>query len=94
MENLRTNDIQHHLDLATPTFEYYLTSINWDLAQWIYLEKSTIEDNEIWFHFKSSSTSLQFKVYAGINAKDFKSLSAYYDYAHTHFQRVKWNFKK
>lgn len=87
-------NIQTNLDVAKPMFEFYLSNINWDIAQWLYLEKAVIHEHEIWFYFKSSSVSLEFRVYGGVNVQDLKSLSAYYDEAYLYFQRIKWNAPK
>lgn len=92
MEQVKLADIQNSVDLATKMFEYYLENINWNMAQWIYLEKATIENEEIWFHFKSAGTPLQFKIYGGLNSRNLKSLSVFYEDMYGHFQRIKWNY--
>jgi len=59
--------IQTNLDMAKPMFEFYLKNINWEIAQWLYLEKAIIKDHRIWFYFKSSSISMEFRIYGGSN---------------------------
>jgi hypothetical protein len=89
MSNLQK--IQTNLDVATPMFQFYLKNISWDIAQWLYLEKTIIEQHEIWFHFTCSSIPLQFRVYGGVNVHNLKSFSAYYLDAYLYFTRIKLN---
>jgi hypothetical protein len=90
MANIK--DLQQNIDMATPMFNHYLKNMSWELAQWIYLEKSVIEGDDVWFYFRSSGIPVSFHIYAGKNQTYYKSLSTYYDELHLYFQRVKWNF--
>jgi hypothetical protein len=90
MANIK--DLQQNIDMATPMLNHYLKNMSWELAQWIYLEKSVIEEDDVWFYFRSSGIPVSFHIYAGKNQTDYQSLSTYYDELHLYFQRVKWNF--
>jgi hypothetical protein len=64
------NDIQYYLEVANPEFLMFIKNMNKGLSKWIQYTGYDIEKNRIYFNFKSSQNSLNFKVYAGVFLND------------------------
>lgn len=60
-------DIIHNLEVAKPRFLYFIKNMDKELAQWIQYNGVEVEGSSIYFKFKSSQSSLNFKVYGGVD---------------------------
>ncbi len=60
-------NINDNLEVAKPNFLYFTKNMNQELLQWIRYDGVEMEHDIIFFKFKSSENSLNFKVYGGIN---------------------------
>ena len=60
-------DINHNLEVAKPNFLYFIKNMDKELSQWIQYNGVEIDGSKIFFKFKSSQNSLNFKVYGGVN---------------------------
>ena len=63
-------DINHNLQIAKPSFLYFIKNMDKELTQWMQYNGVEIEDSKIFFKFKSSRNSLSFRVYGGVNIND------------------------
>ena len=84
-------DIKHNLEVAKPNFLYFIKNMDQELYQWIQYNGVEIEGSKIFFKFKSSQNSLNFKVYGGVNINDIYYLlrgksNEIYDY----FKKLKY----
>lgn len=70
MDTQPNNQILHHLDLATPNFLYFIKNIKNELS--VYIQYAGVENDngKLYFKFKSSQNSLNFKIYAGENTNN------------------------
>ena len=65
METQLNTQIIYHLDLAKPNFLYFIKNINNEISQYIQYIGLENDNGKIYFKFKSSQNSLNFKIYAG-----------------------------
>lgn len=62
--------IDYNLEMAKPLFLYFIKNMNKELSQWIQYNGIEIESDKMFFKFKSSQNSLNFKIYCGLNVND------------------------
>lgn len=65
-------DIEHNLEVAKPSFLYFVENMTLELRQWIQYTGVLVESNRLYFTFKSSQNSMNFKVWAGVNVLDIE----------------------
>lgn len=85
------NFINHNLEVARPTFIYFVKNMNKELAQWLQYSGLETEGSKLYFKFKSSQNSLSFKVYAGVNVGTTETLLlAKTDEIYYYFRNLKY----
>ncbi len=70
MEDIENSDIGHNLRVASPAFLRFITNMDSSLSRWIQYRGVENDRGSLYFLFKSSQNSLNFKVYAGVNIHD------------------------
>jgi hypothetical protein len=84
--------INHNLEVAKPAFEFFVKNMNKELAQWIQYNGVEIDGSKIYFKFKSSQNSLNFKVYAGVNVGNIDTLLlAKTNEIYSYFRTIKYD---
>jgi hypothetical protein len=91
-ENDMKSDISHNLEVAKPSFIFFIKNMNEELSKWIQYNGVETEGSRIMFKFKSSQNSLNFKIYGGVNISDIYDIlqvntNKIYDY----FKEVKYD---
>jgi len=91
-ENNDARDINHNLEVAKPNFLYFTKNMNQELSQWVQYNGVEQDGSKIFFKFKSSQNSLNFKVYGGVNVNNIYELlmgksNEIYDY----FKKLKYD---
>jgi hypothetical protein len=83
-------NISYNLDLVTPIFIDFIKNINMEFSQWIKYNGVELENDTIYFKFKSSQNSLNFKIYGGLNNDNiYYLLKGKTTLIYTHFENVK-----
>lgn len=83
--------IYHNLDVAEPKFLYFIKNMDMELSQWIQYNGVEIDDDKIFFTFKSSQNSLNFKVYGGVNTEDvYYNLRGKFNKIYDFFENLKY----
>jgi hypothetical protein len=83
-------NISYNLDLVTPIFIDFIKNINMEFSQWIQYNGIELENDTIYFKFKSSQNSLNFKVYGGLNNDNiYYLLKGKTSLIFNHFENVK-----
>lgn len=85
-------DISHNLEVAKPNFLYFIKNMNQELSQWIQYNGVDEDGSKIFFKFKSSQNSLNFKVYGGVNVSNiYELLSGKSNEIYNYFKMLKYN---
>lgn len=83
-------NINYNLDLVTPTFLNYIKNMSLEFSQWIQYNGVELDNDNIYFLFKSSQNSLSFKVYGGKNINDiYLLLKGKTNLIFNHFENLK-----
>lgn len=86
-----SKEISHNLNVAKPNFLYFIKNMDKELSQWIQYSGVEIDGSKIFFKFKSSQNSLNFKVYGGVNINDiYHLLSGKSNEIYDFFKRLKY----
>jgi hypothetical protein len=85
--------IQHNINVAKPSFERFIKFMHPELSRWIqYCGFEIVDENKTMFIFRSSSDSLEFKVYAGIAMPDIEfDLRSGHNDIYEYFRTLKYN---
>lgn len=84
-------DYNHNLEVAKPNFLYFIKNMDRELSQWIQYNGVEIDGSKIFFKFKSSQNSLNFKVYGGVNINDiYYLLSGKSNEIYDFFKKLKY----
>lgn len=84
-------DITHNLEVAKPMFLYYIKNMDIELSRWIQYVGVDNERGKIFFKFKSSQNSLNFKVYAGVNINNtYEALRGESNKIYEYFRNIKY----
>ena len=84
-------DINHNLEVAKPKYLYFIKNMDKELSQWIQYNGVEIDGSKIFFKFKSSQNSLNFKVYGGVNINDiYHLLSGKSNEIYDFFKKLKY----
>jgi hypothetical protein len=92
-----SNQIQHCLDVAKPSFLYFITNMNPELSKWIQYTDVEVQGSSIVFNFKSSQNSLKFSVYGGVNSMSasgnpiYNNISGRYKEIYQYFKKLKYD---
>ncbi len=82
--------IDHNLEVAKPSFLYFISNMKPDLRRWIQYNGIEKERSRIYFKFKSSQVSLSFKIYAGVNVNNTaEELRAKSNEIYDYFKKLK-----
>jgi len=85
------NNINHNLEVAKPMFLYFIKNMNKELSQWIQYNGVDVDGSKIFFNFKSSQNSLNFKVYAGVNINNiYEFLRSKSNEIYEYFKKLKY----
>lgn len=85
-------DLQHSLELAKPGFLFFIKNMNPELCQYIQYNGIERKGDDLFFTFKSSENSLNFKVYAGENINNsYRKLKGKTNEIYDFFKMVKYN---
>jgi hypothetical protein len=90
--NTHKIDIKHNLDVSKPNFLYFIKNMDKELCQWIQYSGVEIDGGNIFFKFKSSQNSLNFKVYGGVNINNvYYILRGKYTEIYDFFEKIKYH---
>lgn len=85
-------DIQHNLKVAEPIFLDFISNMSPELARWIQYDGWETDGHSVYFKFKSSQNSLNFKVYAGVDIGDIQFLlNASSNNIYEYFRKLKYD---
>jgi len=91
-ENDDIRDINHNLEVAKPNFLYFTKNMNQELSQWIQYNGVEKDGSKIFFKFKSSQNSLNFKVYGGVDVNNiYELLSGKSNEIYEYFKKLKYD---
>ena len=91
-ENDNMRDINHNLEVAKPNFLYFTKNMNQELSQWIQYNGVEKDGSKIFFKFKSSQNSLNFKVYGGVDVNNtYELLSGKSNEIYEYFKKLKYD---
>ena len=84
-------DINYNLEIAKPNFLFFIKNMDKELSQWIQYNGVEIDGSDIFFKFKSSQNSLNFKIYGGVNINEiYYLLSGKSNEIYNFFKKLKY----
>lgn len=84
-------DINYNLEIAKPNFLYFIKNMDKELSQWIQYNGVEVDGSDIFFKFKSSQNSLNFKIYGGVNINEiYYLLSGKTNEIYNFFKKLKY----
>ena len=84
-------DINYNLEIAKPNFLYFIKNMDRELSQWIQYNGVEVDGSDIFFKFKSSQNSLNFKIYGGVNINEiYYLLSGKSNEIYNFFKKLKY----
>lgn len=84
-------DINYNLEIAKPNFLYFIKNMDRELSQWIQYNGVEVDGSDIFFKFKSSQNSLNFKIYGGVNINEiYYLLSGKTNEIYNFFKKLKY----